>query len=237
VEDRLGPAHREDGDEHGAATVERAVDGVGELLGGVSVRVAPVAVRRFGDEVVGCRQRRGRRHDRVDGAAHVTGERDRTVGRGDVHGGRAEDVTDRAEGHGELVDGRERLAERRGAQLPQAPLGVSGGVERQGGVVAARMPTVGDARVLFVQVRRVEQHDLGQRLGRGRAPDRTGEAVTGEGRQGAGVVDVGVREDHGVDRRGIDGEALPVPLPEPLDPLEEPAVDEHAAAADVDQVA
>ena len=55
-------------------------------------------------------------------------------------------------------------------------------------------------------------------------------------RQVAGVVHVRVGQDHGVDGGRVDGQRVPVAPPQLLEPLEQPAVDEHAPVAGLDQV-
>ena len=49
------------------------------------------------------------------------------------------------------------------------------------------------------------------------------------------MIDVRMGEDHGIDRRGVDGEPLPVLGPQGLRPLEEPTVDEQAGPGVFDQ--
>ena len=45
-----------------------------------------------------------------------------------------------------------------------------------------------------------------------------------------------VREDDGVERRGMDGQRRPVAAPQLLQPLEQSAVDQHALPIDFEQI-
>lgn len=47
----------------------------------------------------------------------------------------------------------------------------------------------------------------------------------------AAVVDVGVGEEHIVDRRRLDGKPLPVPQAQFFETLKQAAIDQHTAAA------
>ena len=73
-------------------------------------------------------------------------------------------------------------------------------------------------------------------MGRGGAVDRRVEAELNQPRQEADVVDVGVGEQHPVDRLGVEGGGLPVPEPQLLLALEEPGVQQHAGAVVGQQV-
>jgi hypothetical protein len=75
---------------------------------------------------------------------------------------------------------------------------------------------------LLLQPAAVRQHE-GAEFGRaGGAVDRAVEAVAHERRQVAGVVQMRVRDDDGVDARRFHGEARPVPLPQGLYPWNSP---------------
>jgi hypothetical protein len=90
-------------------------------------------------------------------------------------------------------------------------------------------------RAFLLEVPRVREEDArevargggDQHLPREPLPDEHGKV--------AGVVQVGVRENHEVEPRGIHGKRLPVPEPEVLEPLEEPAIHQHPKAVVLDQ--
>jgi hypothetical protein len=50
------------------------------------------------------------------------------------------------------------------------------------------------------------------------------------------MVEVRVRQDDGVDRRRIDGQRLPIPQPQFLQPLKQPAIDEHPPPVHLEQM-
>ena len=92
-----------DGHQHHAAAAGHLVDGRGQLLlGGLVVGVLAVAVRRFGQHVVGVGERRGVGHDRGVAASEVAGEDDRggrlAVGHPQLDDRRAQDVPRVVEG-------------------------------------------------------------------------------------------------------------------------------------------
>jgi hypothetical protein len=94
---------------------------------------------------------------------------------------------------------------------------------------------VGVVGFFLVQPSRVTEHDAGQfRRVRG-AVHGSAEAVPDESRQVPDVIEVGVCDDDGVDRRGVDRKRRPVAQAQLLLALEQAAVDEHAATAGVEQ--
>ena len=114
--------------------------------------------------------------------------------------------------------------------------GILFGVERQRRVMLAEAALVRELRVLFLQVRGVGQHQLAQ-VGRAAgAVHRALEALRDEPRQPAGVIDVRVRQDDGVDRLGRDRQRRPVALPQLLQALEQSAVEQDALAIDLEQM-
>src|SRR5207248_6782524 len=92
------------------------------------------------------------------------------------------------------------------------------------------------ARVLFLNPRRIGQHERAE-LARGRrAEDPAPKAPRDEARQVAAVVQVRVGENYGVDPRGIDRQRRPVAQPELLQALKETAVDKDAAVAEIEEM-
>ena len=94
----------------------------------------------------------------------------------------------------------------------------------------------GPLRELLLELGGVEQDET-RELGRGRgAQDRAAEALADEERQQAAMVEVGVREHHGVERRGIDAQRHAVADRIGRPALEHPAIDEDPGAAGIDEV-
>ena len=88
--------------------------------------------------------------------------------------------------------------------------------KRQRRLVLGKALAVGVVGVFLLVVRGVQQQQLGQRLGGRRRIHRPAKAVLHEPRQVADVIDVRVRQHHGVDLRGIERQPLPVPQPQLL---------------------
>ena len=92
------------------------------------------------------------------------------------------------------------------------------------------------ARVFFLDVRGIRQHERAEIAGARGAEDAAAKTSGHEAGQIAAVVEVRMREDHGVDPGRIDRQRGPVAQAQLFEPLEEPAVDEHAVIAQVEQV-
>ena len=122
-------------------------------------------------------------------------------------------------------------------QQGQRAPGVGPGVQRQRLGVRRIAIAVGAARVLLLQVARVEQQHLGQVAGGRRGIDRSATAVLDQHRQPAAVVQVGVAEHHRVGLQQRRWRRGPVALAMHLEALEHAAVEQEARAADVDPVA
>ena len=95
---------------------------------------------------------------------------------------------------------------------------------------------VGVARVFFLNVRGVGQDERAQIARARRAEDAAAKSAADQPRQIAAVIEMRVREDHRVDALGIDRQRRPVAEPQLLQALKETAVDEHAVAAEVEQM-
>src|SRR5437016_1384463 len=96
--------------------------------------------------------------------------------------------------------------------------------------------TVGMARVFFLDVRRIWQDERAEIARARSAEDSAAESGADQARQVPAMIQMRVGEDHRVDAARIDRQRRPVPLAQLLQSLEEPAVDEHAVIADVEQM-
>src|SRR6266571_4601771 len=103
-------------------------------------------------------------------------------------------------------------------------------------LVLGRVVAIGELRLLFLEVRGVGQHDLEKIGGAARAVDGPREALLAEPRQEAGVVDVGVAQQDGLDGRRGHGKPRPVAQAQLLEPLEEAAVHEEPARAALEEM-
>ena len=108
--------------------------------------------------------------------------------------------------------------------------------QRQGRCVLGGADLVGVARVLFLDVGRVRQQHPQQAQGWRCGEGRPSEALAHQQRQDARVVDVGMGEDDGVERRRLDRERRPVAQAQVLGSLEHARVDQHLLAVRLDQV-
>ena len=123
-----------------------------------------------------------------------------------------------------------------GAQQLEDPQGVVRGVERFGLGVAGVPLLLRPGRVFLLQVRGVQEDQLGEFRRRLRAVDRRLQAVAHQAREPAAVVEVGVGQQDGVEGRHVEGRPRPVALTQFLESLEHTAVDEQLLAAGVEEV-
>jgi hypothetical protein len=118
------------------------------------------------------------------------------------------------------------LVERHGAEQLQGPPGVVPRVERLRVGVPAVPFFARVADLLLLDLPGVEEHQGDQSAAGLRAVDRPGEPLGNEARQEAGVIQVGMGEQHRVQPVGRERERIPVALLELFVSLEEAAVDE-----------
>ena len=90
--------------------------------------------------------------------------------------------------------------------------------------------------VFGLDLRGVAEHHGGERPRGRRAEDRPGEAAADEVRQVTAVVDVRVAQDHRVDVFGAEREVAVAADALGAPPLEQPAVEQHRLAVDVELV-
>jgi hypothetical protein len=237
-EQHLGAVHREGGDHHDSTAGRRAADGIGEGLACPDVVMATIAVGRLDQQDVRRPYGPGGHEEGVLRPPEVAAEDDAPAAvAGDLHRHhrRAQDVPGRGEGDLDAVGHLDRIAEGHRPELVEAGPGLLLGVEGECGLVLREPASVGVSRLLLLQVPAVGEHDAGE-CGRVRAgEDRPGEPLLHEERDGTGVIDVRVGDHHRVDRPGVDREGRPVPFPQLLEALVEPAVDEHPGGGGVDE--
>ena len=92
------------------------------------------------------------------------------------------------------------------------------------------------ARLLFLQVRRVEHDDPGQLAGRAGGDDLAAKTALGEQRYPAAMIEVCVRQEEVIDLGRIEAEILGVLLVDLPGALVQAAVDQHAFSVAFDQV-
>jgi hypothetical protein len=82
-------------------------------------------------------------------------------------------------------------------------------------------------RVFFLNPARIGKDQPAQLSGAGGAKDWAGEALFHQARDVTHVVEMCVGEHHRVDRRRRNWQVLPVPKSQFLQPLEQPAIEQH----------
>ena len=198
--------------------------------------VQAVAVGGLEQQHVGLGDRRGVGKHRPVVAAEIAAEQHRLVADRHPRVGGAEQMAgieelDLHSGHDRnrpLVADRLKLRQRAG--------GIELGVERQRGRVLRVAAAVGQAGVLFLNVRGVWQDERAQVAGPGGAEDAAAKSAGDETRQVAAMVEVRVSQHHGVDAFRVDGKRRPVPHAQLFQALKQPAIDEHAAIAKLQQM-
>ncbi len=110
------------------------------------------------------------------------------------------------------------------------------GVQRQGGGVLRVAVPVRVFGILFLNPAGVGKDDAAEILGAGRTEHPAPESLRRQSRKVAAVVQMGMRQDDGIDFAGRHRQILPVALAQFLEPLEQAGVDQHSRRARVEQV-
>ena len=148
-------------------------------------------------------------------------------GDGEVHARGPEDVAGGRELCGDSrchLDGR---VERDGLKRGSVAAASSDVYSGSAGWCLREAALVGEACLFLLDVGGVGQEDRAQLARLAGCEDRAAIAATDQSGEPAGVVDVGVGDDDGVDGGRIDRERLPVRQSVAFGALEQPCVDEH----------
>ncbi len=198
--------------------------------------VKPIAVGRFDEQHVRAVHGRRIRENRAAIPAKVAAEQQRLVADAETCVGGSEqmagvdefDVNPRHNRHGPVVTDR--------LQVGQRPRRVEPGVERQRRLVFAVAVFVDVARLFLLNVRRIRQHDRAEIVRARCAEDPAPEPLRDEPRQIAAMIKMRMCQHDGVDAGGGDREGRPIPQTQFLESLEQTAIHEHAAVAEIEQV-
>ena len=191
----MRPAETEGGNQDLAAASDRSPDGVVKFVDRLVDRhVQPIAVSAFADQDVGRRNRRGGAQQRQPAASEVASEHHgalfvRCVGRDVDHRG-TEDVPRLDERETEFRAERSRFAVVDGDALRQDLVDVGAGIERLHPRFRILPLDVEMGRVLFLNLRGLDEHDRQQVASVGRAIDRPVEPLTDQGGQVPAMVDM-----------------------------------------------
>ena len=222
VEELLGAAHGEGGDDDVSAPAEGLVNDLRQVVGiAPDLGVVAVAVGGLHDDVVRPGDGAGVPNDGLVHVADVAGE-DQALGDaalGGVHQdrGAAEQVPRVDEFHGDALAERHSLAVLAGGHVLPDPGGILDGVE---GLHMGRAGTgslaVFPLGVGLLDVGGVQQHDVHEVRCETGGEDLAMEALFEEHGYPAGVVDVGVGDEDIVDAPRCEGELLVADLVPPL---------------------
>ena len=212
IEHLLRPPHREGGNHHVSAPVQRPLDHLRQR--GPVVRplaMAPVSVGGFDQQIV----------RRVDFlrllqnwlimVAHVAGEDDFRLLPlllcPDLDRGASEQMPRVVEPDPDPVKDIDHLVIRAGNEAPHDPVHVLRRIERNEGrkSLPAALP-VPPLRLELLDAGGIQQHDVAEIAGGRRGVNAAAEASCAEQRKKTRVIDVGVRHEDGVDLGGGDGE-------------------------------
>src|SRR5574341_1409581 len=145
-------------------------------------------------------------------------------------GGRPKNVTSIVEGRGYAGSDLDRVSVARAAKLPCHPPHLVSIVERSNTLPApAAFLLVDIGAIVFLNAGRVFQHDRREVTGSGGDVDLAGEPLFGQDREGAGMVDVGVGQQHGADRLRVESQATILVLGLLAGPLEHSAIHQDVA--------
>ena len=229
IQQLLGAAHGKGGDHHVAALAQGLVDDLGQLAGiAPHLGVVAVTVGALHDHIVRPGEKLGIPDDGLVHVADIAGEHDgfrlASLGEGQADGGGAQQVA-RVDEHGvhpvAQVNGLVIFA---GVDKLRHPLGVGHGIQ---GLLPAVL-AVFILGVALLDVGGVLEHDAHELSREPGGENAALEAVFDEHGHPAGVVDVGVGDEHIVDAARGKGQGAVVHL---IPALLQSAVDEDALAA------
>ena len=109
-------------------------------------------------------------------------------------------------------------------------------VQRQRRKVLCDFVPIAIVGFLFLQTRCIGQKNLEQISAAARTINWSAKTVLDEPRQIAGVIDVRVRDDHGIHRRRIERRFLPVTLTQFAQALKQSAIDQDLRAIRLNQI-
>jgi len=212
VDELLGPADAEGGDDEFGAAACDFVDQFAQALGhALALGVKAIAVGALGDEDIAALDEHGVADDGHALAPEVAGE-EKAMGGAvlldfQFDQCRAEDVAGVVEGGADPRDDLERPLVGDGLEKAHEALDVGEDVKGLEGILALAAALLVDVfHVARLEVGGVPEHDVAEVHGGGRGIDRPAVATASQGGQVAAVVYVGVGEDDGVEVVGLEGE-------------------------------
>ena len=239
---QLRPAHGKRRHQHLAFPRDRLLQDLDEFVDRLAEgSVIVVAIRGLEKDQVCLGKRLGVAQDQGAFRPQVARERDGTLRAvlfdEQLQAGRAQHVAGLDKPRPDARSHRDRIVIGHGFELPENPLNVLDRVERMDRrFVGPHLLPVDPLCVLSLDLGRVAQDQPGH-LDRGRrGEDRTREAGEGQQRQAPRVIEVGVRQEHGVQPRLFRSQRTMVQLLGVRSALEQPAVDEDSGAPGLDEI-
>ena len=196
-----------------------------------------IAICRLDEHDVGV-DRIGRiRQNGARVAAQIAAKQDR-LPRRELHNniGRPQQVAGSREADSDARNDFHLTVVPEGLQLSERTMGIGFAVQRQGWLMLRVAMLVGLAGVFFLDTGRIGKYEatkVGSAAGAEHAPAIT---LRHETRQISDVIQVSVRQHNRCERVGSDGKRLPIPKAQLLQTLEQPAIDEYAVSAVLQQV-
>ena len=237
VQNHLCAVDRKRRNDHASAASDRALDHIGELLGGILVVVGPVSVGRFDHQPIDVANRRRRNQQWVIRTPEIATEPDRCVRRcqPSQHRCRSKNVTGWLKSNaGPLGDLEINVERVRHAELKRRKC-VLFGIQRKCRVMTRIARTVGVLGFLLEQAGAVWQHNSHQPGCVLRDVDRASIPVSDKSRQIPAMVEVSVAQHDRVESSETDRRVFPVALAQFPPTLEQAAIEEHRVAAVLQQ--
>ncbi len=244
VDDLLRAPDGKGGDDHLAALASRFVHDIAQFFACVGViLVQPVTIGGFHDDDIGFGKCLGGGQDGAAGAANVAAEDDPPLfacaefAHIDLYGGSAQDMAGLEEGNLDAIGDRHLALETDADKLVEARLHILLRVQRLHWRQTVALALLVDIlNILLLDVAAVHEHK-GAEVARGkRAPDVAAIALFRQIGNIPAVVDVGVAQDHCIDRRRVERKIEVALVGFGAPPLEETTFEQHAPIVDLNQV-
>ena len=208
-QERLRPADGEGRDDDGAATRRGPLDDLAEDLRGIDRLADAIAIGGFHHEIIRRLDRRRIGKDGIVVAAEIAGEDHALAAPGDLDDGGAENMPGMAQPDPGAARDILLLIEGKAGEMRQRALGIGDAVERQGRLMLGEAVTIGEFRVLLLQMAAVRQQDAAEIRRRLGAMDARPKSVAHQSGQIAGMVEMGMGEDDAGQAPRRDGKGRP----------------------------
>ena len=210
-QDYFSAVDREGGDDHLATPVDGALDQLAKTYFGMLVAMDAIAVGTFNQQEISSTGGSRLPQDRVVLPAEVAAEPNRwSVVGAHCHRRSAEDVARRMEGDVDAIGDGDVATERVHRESIKCCPCIGLGVQSESGAVTRIAVSIRVTRLFLLQTGTVGQHHAHQPTSVGGDMYRAAKPSLHEARKVTAVIEVGVGDDHGVDRVGFDIERRPI---------------------------